>query len=240
MATAIELAIQNGNRDLVTILLTDAKRWYFASVQLVGEISQQGLPRPTRNEFQACGYRFRLFACKYFSCDLLHSGGSSPGLLAKVFARIHNVLYPGVDISQVAAQVERGRDVLQTLADKWAEPFIVEIDRRQAAEQEKTALVQTLKFSEEENITLVQKLKSLEEEKKALVQKLKSSEEEKKALTQEKKGLAQEKKALAQEKKALAWKLKLSEQKEKALAQEKKATVKDIAGLKRQLQQQGQ
>ncbi|EFJ41058.1 hypothetical protein VOLCADRAFT_107864 [Volvox carteri f. nagariensis] len=157
MATAKELAILNGKKDPVTVLLTNAEKWYFASVQLVGEISEQGLPRPTRNEFRACGYRFRLFACKYFSCLLLYPFiiGGSPK--ATVFARIHNVLYPGVDISQVAAQVERGSDALRTLADEWVKACMVDLDRSQK-----------LKDMEREMMASEQETKDMEEEEEAL------------------------------------------------------------------------
>ncbi|EFJ41060.1 hypothetical protein VOLCADRAFT_107865 [Volvox carteri f. nagariensis] len=157
MATAIELAIQNGKQDPVTVLLANVTReWYFASVQLVGEISEQGLPRPTRNEFWACGYRFRLFACKYFLCDLLspYTGGSP---LPPVFARIHNVLYPGVDISQVAARAERGSDALKTLADEWVKACMVDLDRSQK-----------LKDMEREMMASEQEVKDMEEEEEAL------------------------------------------------------------------------
>ncbi|EFJ50109.1 hypothetical protein VOLCADRAFT_104058 [Volvox carteri f. nagariensis] len=119
MAEATALAILNGKQDPVTVLLTDAKSWYFASVQLVGEIDEEGLPPPTQNEFQACGYRLRLFACKHFTCNLLsESGDRNYACVAKVFAHMHTVLYPGVDISQVAARAERGSGVLKSLADK--------------------------------------------------------------------------------------------------------------------------
>ncbi|EFJ41057.1 hypothetical protein VOLCADRAFT_107863 [Volvox carteri f. nagariensis] len=161
MATAIELAILNGKKDPVTVLLTDGKEWYFASVQLVGEISKQGLPRPTRNEFRACGYRFRLFACKSFLCDLMYSFIKRESPKATVFAYLHDVLYPGVDISQVAAQAERGSDALKTLADEWVKACKVDLDRSQK-----------LKDMEREMMASEQEAKDMEEEEQALKRQL--------------------------------------------------------------------
>ncbi|EFJ47942.1 hypothetical protein VOLCADRAFT_91444 [Volvox carteri f. nagariensis] len=215
LATAIELAILNCGQDPVTVLLTDAKQWYFASVQLIGEADKQE-PSLPEGELRACNHQFRLFNCERIPCNLLLRPGTDDyGPVAKVFARMHSVLYPGVDITRVAHRAKLGNETLQTLANKWAEPFITELYKKkndpelkeiaQKAEREKKEIEQK---AEREKKEIAQKA---EREKKEIAQKLEASEREKTEIAQK------------------------AEREKKEIEQK---AEREIEALKRQLQQQ--
>ncbi|EFJ42566.1 hypothetical protein VOLCADRAFT_97366 [Volvox carteri f. nagariensis] len=44
-----------------------------------------------------------------------------------IFAHLHNVLYPGEDITQVADRAKLGGETLKTLADKWEKPVLTDL-----------------------------------------------------------------------------------------------------------------
>ncbi|EFJ42689.1 hypothetical protein VOLCADRAFT_107091 [Volvox carteri f. nagariensis] len=133
LATALELAIQN-ETDPVTLLLTDASSWYFATVQLVQKIDNKRPPLPKGNSqahgyhFQACGHEFCLFDWVEFKCKLLYiPWRSTSSDVPEMFAHMYNVLYPGEDITQVADRAKLGRETLRALAVKWAKPVITDM-----------------------------------------------------------------------------------------------------------------
>ncbi|EFJ46703.1 hypothetical protein VOLCADRAFT_105449 [Volvox carteri f. nagariensis] len=193
LATALELAIQN-ETDPVTLLLTDASDWYFATVQLVQKIDNKGPPLPKGNsqahgyQFQACGHEFCLFDWVQFECNLLStSKRSSSSVVPKVFAHMHTVLYPGEDITQVVDWAKLASETLQTLADKWANPVITDLvssrkvedlkQKLEVAEQEIEAEKKTLEVAEQKLEDLKQKLEVAEQEIEALKRQLQKQQQ---------------------------------------------------------------
>ncbi|EFJ47515.1 hypothetical protein VOLCADRAFT_105079 [Volvox carteri f. nagariensis] len=200
LATALELAIQN-ETDPVTLLLTDASSWYFATVQLVQKIDNKGPPMPKGNsqahgfQFQACGHEFCLFDWMVFKCDLLLTRRIS-SVVPQIFVHMHNVLYPGEDITKVADRAKLGSAALQALAVKWAEPVITDVVTSKQINDLKQKLEES-KQREEESKQMLEKVKQREEESKQKLEESKQREEESKQMLEaEKKKAAQEIEAL--------------------------------------------
>ncbi|EFJ46293.1 hypothetical protein VOLCADRAFT_105647 [Volvox carteri f. nagariensis] len=201
-------------------------------------------------QFQACGHQFCLFDWVQFECDLLStSNGHSSSVVPEIFAHMHNVLYPGEDITQVADRAKLGSAKLQTLADKWVKHVITGVVRRRKVKVLKQMLAEREQREKENMQKLKENMEELEAEKKAAQE----IEAEKKKVAQEieaeKKKAAQEieaeKKKAAQEieaeKKKAAQEIEAEKKKAaQEIEAEKKKAAQEIEALKRQLQKQQQ